>query len=104
MIDFKCLSNCSGLFYAKSLKNSFPSPTRGHASVGRLIRTYLHQLSADAGCSLEDLLGAIDDWDGLREKESGKSVLSARLVDDDDDDSLKFFFFAYSITISIMHI
>ena len=33
------------------------------------------------GYSLEDLLGAMDDRDG--ENESGKSVLSVRLVDDE---------------------
>ena len=30
-------------------------------------------------------LGKIDDWDGLRERESGKPVLSAWIDDDDDE-------------------
>ena len=38
--------------------------TRGHISVGRPGRTYLHQLCADTGCSLEDRPGAIDDREG----------------------------------------
>ena len=35
------------------------TPTHGHVSVNRQARTYLHQLYT--GCSLEDLLGAMDD-------------------------------------------
>ena len=31
-------------------------------------RTYLQQRSADTKCSLEDLLGAMDDWHGWRER------------------------------------
>ena len=38
-------------------------------SVGWPARTYLHQLCADTGCSLEDLLGAMDDRDRWRERE-----------------------------------
>ena len=41
------------------------------------------QFCADTGCNLEDLLGAIDGWDGWADRELGKSVLSARLDDDD---------------------
>ena len=57
------------------------TPTRGHASIGRPARTYLHQLSEDTGYSLEDL-PETKDWG----RKSGKSVLAARLDDDDDDD------------------
>ena len=53
----------------------------GHASVGRPARIYLHQLCADTGCRLEDPPGVINDRDEWRE--SGKSVLSARLDDPD---------------------
>ena len=37
----------------------------------------LQQFCVDTGCNLEDLLGVLDDRDGW--KESGKSVLTARL-------------------------
>ena len=33
------------------------------------IYIYLYQLRVDTGCSLEDLLGAIDDWDRWRERD-----------------------------------
>ena len=46
------------------------TPTHGYASVGQLARTYLHQLCGDAGSSLEDLPGVMDDRDGGRERES----------------------------------
>ena len=38
----------------------------GHwrAKLGRLARTYIQQLCTDAGYSLEDLSGAMDDMDG----------------------------------------
>ena len=39
------------------------SPKHGRASFGQPARTYLHWLCADAGCSLEDLSGVIDDRD-----------------------------------------
>ena len=49
----------------------------------------LHHLCGNTRCSLEDLRGAMNDRDGWRErerkKESGKSVLSARLNDEDDE-------------------
>ena len=48
-------------------------------SVGKLARTYLQQLYANTGSSLEDLPGGMDG-------ESGKSML-AMWLDDDDDDS-----------------
>ena len=34
------------------------------AKTGRPARTYIQQLFADTGCSLEDLPGAMDDRDG----------------------------------------
>ena len=40
------------------------APTHGRTSVGPTARTYLSQLGADIGYSLEDLPGAINDWDG----------------------------------------
>ena len=47
---------------------------------------YLTQLCADTGTSFENLPGAMDDRDGWRERErereSGKSMLSARFDDD----------------------
>ena len=46
------------------------TPTHGHANVGRPAKTYVHQLSADLACSLEDLLGVMND----REKERVKEI------------------------------
>ena len=40
------------------------SPTKKCASIVRVARTYLHQLSADTGCSLKDLPGTMEDRDG----------------------------------------
>ena len=61
------------------------TPIHGHASVGRPVRIYQHQLCADTGCTLENLLGAMDDRDGWGgRRESGKSVQFARLDDDND--------------------
>ena len=42
--------------------------SHGRAKVGRPSRIYLQQLCTDAGYSLEDLLGAMDDRDGWRER------------------------------------
>ena len=36
-------------------------PSDEQAKIGRPARTYIQQLCADTGCSLEDLQGAIDD-------------------------------------------
>ena len=65
------------------------------------MKTYLHQLCVGAGCSLEDLPGAMNDRDGWRERERErerelrKSALSAQINDDDngddDDDENKYF-------------
>ena len=43
------------------------TPSHGRAKAGRSARTYIQQLCADAGCSLEDLPEAIDDREGARE-------------------------------------
>ena len=44
------------------------------------------QLYVKSKFNLQDLPGARDDWDGLREKESGKFVQWVQLQDDDDND------------------
>ena len=45
------------------------TPSFGQAKAGLPARTYIHQICADTGCSLEDLPGAIDnDRDGRRER------------------------------------
>ena len=38
------------------------------AKAGRPGRIYIQQLCGDTGCSLEDLPGATDDWDGWQER------------------------------------
>ena len=43
------------------------TPSHGRAKTGRPARTYIQQLCADTGRSLEDLPEAIDDRDGSRE-------------------------------------
>ena len=65
------------------------TPSYGRAKAGRPGRTYIQQLCADKGCSLEDLLGAMDDWEGGG-RGSGRSMLAARHDDDND-----VFLFAY---------
>ena len=45
------------------------TPMHGYASVGRPASTYIHQLCADTGCSLDDLLRVMDDNGGWRERE-----------------------------------
>ena len=42
--------------------------SHGRAKAGRPARTYIQQLCADTGCSLEDLPGAMDDKEGWRER------------------------------------
>ena len=42
------------------------TPSYGCTSVGRPARTYLQQLYADTECSLEDLMGTMDDKDKWR--------------------------------------
>ena len=52
------------------------TPSHGWAKVGWPARTYIQQLCADTGCSLEDLPEAMDDREGWQER-SGISVLMA---------------------------
>ena len=44
------------------------TPSYGRAKAGRPARTYIQQLYANTGCSLEDLYEAIDDREGWRER------------------------------------
>ena len=44
--------------------------SRGREKARRPARTYIKQLCADRGCSLEDIPGSMDDWDGWRESVS----------------------------------
>ena len=44
------------------------TPSNGRAKAGRPARTYIQQLWANTGYSLEDLLGAMDDRDGWQER------------------------------------
>ena len=44
------------------------APKHGRAKAGWPARTYIQQLCADTGCSLEELAGAMDDRDGWQEK------------------------------------
>ena len=44
------------------------SPSHGRAKVGRPAKTYIQQLYADTGCSLEDLPGVLDDRDSCWER------------------------------------
>ena len=46
------------------------TPTHWRTTAERPARINIQQLCADTGCSLEDMLGAIDDRDGQREGES----------------------------------
>ena len=51
------------------------TPSHGRAKAGRPARTYIQQLCADTGCSLEDLLEAMDNregwWERVREIHAG---------------------------------
>ena len=62
------------------------SNTDGHTGIGWPAKAYIHQLCADTGYHLEDLLNAMIDRDGWWEGESRASMLSAHFDDDDDDD------------------
>ena len=44
------------------------TPLHGRAQAGQPVRTYIQHLCADTGCSLENLLGAMDVRDGCRER------------------------------------
>ena len=51
------------------------TPSHRRTSVRRLVRTYLQQPYTDTGCSLEDLLEAMDDRDGWWEREREREML-----------------------------
>ena len=59
---------CETLLEKNEVKFFNGPTTHGHASVDQTIITYLHQLCASTGCSLEDLLGAMDDRVRWRER------------------------------------
>ena len=61
------------------------TPAYSQAKAGRPARTYIQQLCEDTGCSLEDLLKAMNDREKWVRRGSGISVLVARRDDDDDD-------------------
>ena len=44
------------------------TPSHGRAKAGRPARTYIQQLCADTGCSIEDLPEAMDDREKWRER------------------------------------
>ena len=44
------------------------TPSHGRTKAGRPARTYIQQLCANTGCSLEDLPEAMDDREGWRER------------------------------------
>ena len=44
------------------------TPSHGRAKEGQPVGTYIQKLCADTGYSLEDVLGAMDDRDGWRER------------------------------------
>ena len=56
------------------------TPSHGHTSVRWPARTYIPQLCANTGCSLEDQPGAMDDRDEWQERE--KSMLAEQHHDD----------------------
>ena len=47
------------------------TPSHGRTKAGQPARTYIRQLCTDTGCSLEDLLGVMDNRDGWRERVRG---------------------------------
>ena len=59
------------------------TPSYGRAKAEQPTRTYIQQLCANTGYSLEDLLGAMDNRDEWPERGSGRSVLAVRHDDDD---------------------
>ena len=59
------------------------TPSHGRAKEGQPARTYIQQLCANTGCSLEDLLGVMTIEKSVG-RGSGISVLVVRHDDDDD--------------------
>ena len=67
--DKQDVRNTAGATRMNSSKVLLWTPSYGRASVGRLARIYRQQqLCMDTGCSQEDLLEAMDDRDGWRER------------------------------------
>ncbi len=60
------------------------TPSHGRAKAGRPARTDIHQLSADTGCSPEDLLKAMDDREGWRGRL--RNIRANEIERHDDDD------------------
>ena len=58
--------------------------TLEHANVGRPANTHLHPFCADTECSLEDLLGVIDDRNEWR-RERGRDRQTDRQTDRDTE-------------------
>ena len=56
------------------------TPAHGHTNIGWPARTYIYQLSADTGCSLEDLLKRMEEWDRWRERERERERESLRTL------------------------
>ena len=54
------------------------TPSHGRAKTGRPVRTYIQQVCADTGSTLEDLPGAMDDrdgwWERVREIRAGSAT------------------------------
>ena len=59
------------------------TPSYGRAKTGQPARTYIQQLSVDTGCSIGDILEAMDDKEGGG-RGSWRSLLIAWHDDDDD--------------------
>ena len=80
------------------ISDMFPrTPSHGQTKAGRPAKTYLHQLCADTGRSLEDLPGAKNDRNGgwVGERGSGRSMLVAQHDDDDDEEDFLLCSFIY---------
>ena len=69
-----CFWSLKLVFFLKALLNEVSllwTPSHRRAKAGRPGRTYIQQLSADTGCSLDDLPRAMDDRDRWRERGQG---------------------------------
>ena len=65
------------------------APNYRHNSVYRSVKNYIRQLCADTRCHIENLQRAIADRDGRRFRESGESLLSARLDNNEEEGEVK---------------
>ena len=77
------------------------TPTYGRTKAGWPARTYIQQLCEDMGCSPEDLLEAMGDWEKWRERGSGISVQAAH--DYDDEKMIYHVSWHYDIPTSPIH-